>query len=221
MKTFTSLFSFLLFMLFSFQSHAQVDYEEEIQPIFNQNCTSCHGSNSGVNLSSYDEVMNSVGNQYGTEIVVPNEPDESPLVDKIEPNPQFGVRMPQGGPSLSDEQISLIRTWIEEGANEVAVSNQFTESIPNGFKLESNYPNPFNPQTIVSFQTPEYAQYRLEVYNLGGVLVQTINGMTDQRTTDVAVNLQNQPSGVYMYRVKILMNDKSFWLGTQKMTLVK
>ena len=37
----------------------QVDYESQIQTIFNNNCTSCHvyGHNSGLNLTSYAGVM--------------------------------------------------------------------------------------------------------------------------------------------------------------------
>ena len=46
---------------------AQVDYATEIQPIFEANCTSCHGGSGGVNLSSYASLMNSVGNNYGGE----------------------------------------------------------------------------------------------------------------------------------------------------------
>lgn len=97
-----------------------VSYNSAIQPIFNDTCggAGCHvgASQSGVNLSSYNQVMNSVGQQYGREIVEPGQPDESPLVDKIEPDPEFGDRMPFGRSPLSDRQIEEIRTWIEEGA---------------------------------------------------------------------------------------------------------
>lgn len=211
----------ILFFLIPNQIIAQVDYEEEIQPIFSQNCTSCHGSQSGVTLTGYDEVMNSVGNQYGTAIVVPGEPDESPLVDKIEANPEIGARMPQGGPYLSEDQIQLIKTWISEGANEVPVSNEIAEQIPSGFQLNRNYPNPFNPQTVVSFQTPEVTQYRLNIYNSVGMIVQSVNGLSNNGTTNIVVNMKDLPSGVYMYRVKIMTNKKSFLLGTQRMTLLK
>jgi mono/diheme cytochrome c family protein len=221
MKSSNILLPILIFVAIPAFLHAQVDYEEDIQPIFNQNCTSCHGSQNGVTLSSYESVMSSVGSQYGTEIVVPNEPDESPLVDKIEPNPEFGVRMPQGGPYLSDEQINLIKTWISEGANEMPVSNEITESIPEGFQLNGNYPNPFNPQTIISFETPEQAQYRLEIYNSAGSLIQSTNGLARNGVNRVEILMQNQPSGTYFYRVKIIRDDENLWLGTQRMTLLK
>ena len=91
-----------------------------VQEIFNNSCggSGCHinRTESGVRLDGYDNVMNSVGQQYGTEIVQANEPDNSPLVDKIEPDPQFGDRMPQGRSPLTDDQIQLIRDWINQGA---------------------------------------------------------------------------------------------------------
>ena len=97
-----------------------ISFADQVQVIFNQSCggAGCHvsSSQSGVNLSTYDDVMNSVGEQYNREIVDPGNPDESPLVDKIEPAPEHGQRMPFDRDPLSEQQIRVIRTWIEEGA---------------------------------------------------------------------------------------------------------
>lgn len=92
-----------------------VSYSTQVQPILNSRCVSCHGTNGGVNLSSYSALMSSVGNNYGTNLVVEGDADASGLVDKIEPNPQFGSRMPQGG-TLTGDQIQIIKAWINEGA---------------------------------------------------------------------------------------------------------
>ncbi|MDX1618948.1 MAG: hypothetical protein R3224_09190 [Balneolaceae bacterium] len=91
-----------------------------IQDLFTANCggSGCHIGNttSGVRLDSYDDVINSQGLQYNTLIVQPGDADNSPLIDKLEPNPQFGVRMPNGRTPLTDDRIAQIRTWINEGA---------------------------------------------------------------------------------------------------------
>lgn len=86
--------------------------------IFQTTCSPCHISETtnGVRLNTYNNVMNSEGAQYGMNVVVAGDADGSPLVDKIEPSPQFGVRMPEGGPYLSNERIAQIRQWIEDGA---------------------------------------------------------------------------------------------------------
>lgn len=92
-----------------------------VQEIFNNSCggSNCHlnSARSGVQLNNYENVMNSEGVQYGELVVQPNDADGSPLVDKIESdNPQEGERMPQGGPYLSNDEIDLIKEWINNGA---------------------------------------------------------------------------------------------------------
>ena len=99
-----------------------VSFSEDIQPIFNGNCalSGCHDSGtqeSGVNLSSYEAALNSVGVQYGTEIIDPGNPNNSPIVDKISSeNPQQGERMPLNAQPLSDAEIDSIIAWIDDGA---------------------------------------------------------------------------------------------------------
>lgn len=93
-----------------------VSYSTEIQPIFTNRCNNCHGAGqSNFNSSSYQAVMASTSPNYGGPQVIPGNADGSPLVDKIEPNPQHGSRMPQGG-SLSQNEIAKIRAWIDQGA---------------------------------------------------------------------------------------------------------
>lgn len=211
----------MIISLISATAFAQVDYSDDIQPIFSSNCTSCHGGQSGVTLTSYENVMNSVGNQYGKNIVIAGEPDESPLVDKIEPNPDFGDRMPQGGSALSNDEINLIRTWISEGANEVPTSSELISELPDGFKLNGNYPNPFNPSTNISFEVPEAVSYQVKIYSVHGALVDEIAGNAAAGEASVQVSFNNQPSGIYFYRVIAITANQKYLLGSEKMSLVK
>ena len=87
-----------------------VDYETEIQPIFNDNCGNCHLGNSsgGLNLSSYANLMSN-------NVIVPGNHQESELYDRITRPESAQGDMPPSG-SLSQEQIDLIALWIDEGA---------------------------------------------------------------------------------------------------------
>ena len=88
-----------------------VDYESEIQPIFDNNCGNCHLGNSsgGLNLSNYQNLMS--GSDDGA-VVIPGNHEQSILWDEINSGD-----MPQGNnPELSDEEIDLIALWIDEGA---------------------------------------------------------------------------------------------------------
>ncbi|MDX1673116.1 MAG: c-type cytochrome domain-containing protein [Balneolaceae bacterium] len=111
-------------------SDRNVSFSEDIEPIFNGNCavSGCHNATtqeSGVNLSSHDAALSSVGDQYGIEVIQPGEPNAynpqtgegSPIVDKIEnDNPTFGERMPLNSGALDQAEIDSIKAWIDDGA---------------------------------------------------------------------------------------------------------
>jgi mono/diheme cytochrome c family protein len=181
---------------------AQVAYSTQIQPIFNSRCTSCHGGISGVTLTSYASTMASVGNFYDKKIVTPGNADASPLFDKLQAVPQFGSQMPQGG-TLSVQQIQLIRTWINEGATETPTSLEEPER-PMAMRLDQNFPNPFNPNTVIRFNvgTQDLAslQVRLSVVDMTGREVAVlVDGMRAAGEHSVTFDATGLPSGIYMY----------------------
>jgi hypothetical protein len=88
-------------------------------------CTTCHnavGSRfNGLDLSaavSYNNLVNVASRQRPSAVrVVPEDPDSSYLIHKLEGGPNIGgVRMPLNGPYLTEGQILVIRRWIEIGA---------------------------------------------------------------------------------------------------------
>ena len=177
---------------------AQVAYSTQIQPIFNSRCTSCHGGISGVTLTSYATTMASVGNLYDRKIVTPGNADASPLYNKLLASPQFGSQMPQGG-SLTSQQIQLIRTWINEGATETPTSLEDPER-PVSLRLDQNFPNPFNPTTVVGFQLSVAGQASLKVYDLVGREVAVlVDGIMPAGEHSVNFDATALPSGIYLY----------------------
>jgi Zn-dependent metalloprotease len=47
-------------------------------------------------------------------------------------------------------------------------------ALPNAFALENNYPNPFNPSTMIGFNIPLEQHVRLEIFDLLGRVVRTL-----------------------------------------------
>ncbi len=49
-----------------------------------------------------------------------------------------------------------------------------SSSVPNDYKLENAYPNPFNPSTNIRFSLPKNSKVRLEIYDMRGRLVNSL-----------------------------------------------
>ena len=96
---------------------SQVDYSTQIQPIFDNNCISCHINGGayfgGLDLSSHSEVMEG-GNSGNT--IVPFNYSSSELFNRITLSENDNEFMPQYGTPLSQTEIDLIAQWIDEGA---------------------------------------------------------------------------------------------------------
>lgn len=91
-------------------------------------------------------------------------------------------------------------TW--EQPYETAVEPAREEELPGAFRLEGNYPNPFNASTTFRFRLPEPGRVKLAVYNIRGQRVQTvideILGAGEHRITWTPEGLG---SGIYFYQV--------------------
>lgn len=91
------------------------------------------------------------------------------------------------------------------------------ENLPTEFKLFENYPNPFNPSTIISFQIPKAAYVKLEVYDVNGRVIRTlISSNLNPGVYNFEFSSEGLSSGIYFYR---LQSDS--FTGQKKMILVK
>ncbi|MDI6767744.1 MAG: M43 family zinc metalloprotease [Bacteroidota bacterium] len=98
--------------------------------------------------------------------------------------------------------------------------------IPEKFSLSDNYPNPFNPQTMIRYQLPEPCYVSLRIYNqLGQSVSQPVNDYQDagyyERLWDVSTS-GGYPTGLY-YLQLIVTNQtgKQLYRDTKKLLLVR
>jgi len=88
---------------------------------------------------------------------------------------------------------------------------------PQTFKLYHNYPNPFNPSTMINYQLPIISEVDLSVYNmLGQKIVTLVSERQNAGYHQVMWDASQYPSGVY-FLILEAGNDRA----TQKMLLVK
>lgn len=96
-----------------------VDYATQIQPLLDASCIACHAEPSpprGLVLGSYATL---IAGSTLREVVVPCRAEASYLYMKVSQSlPPIGSRMPFGGPYLDTAQLSLLRSWIDQGAAE-------------------------------------------------------------------------------------------------------
>jgi hypothetical protein len=96
----------------------------------------------------------------------------------------------------------------ERLGNPYFVDRHRTAGLPQSLLLRSNYPNPFNPSTRITFHLPEARDVELNIYNVTGVQLRTfsntrfpagIHGLSwdgrDNRGNPVS-------SGVYFYELR-------------------
>ena len=71
-------------------------------------------------------------------------------------------------------------------------------AMPDGTALTGSYPNPFNPETTISYRLSASCQVSLRIYNLSGQLVATLTD-AEQPAGNYSVRWSGaaQPSGIY------------------------
>jgi hypothetical protein len=86
------------------------------------------------------------------------------------------------------------------------------------FDLEQNFPNPFNPSTVIRFKVPERVKVTLKVMNLLGEEVKRlIDGeYFEAGKYDVDFLAQGLPSGTYVYKL-----EAGNYVKSRKMVLAK
>lgn len=102
---------------------------------------------------------------------------------------------------------------------ELVVSNEnpVGEGIPQHFSLGQNYPNPFNPTTSFTYNVPQTADVKLEVFDmLGRKVKELVNERKAAGTYSISFDASDLSSGMYIYRLQAAETVLS-----KKMTLIK
>jgi hypothetical protein len=85
------------------------DKFKESYPILVRRCANCHTSSIHGAWAGYTDEQNWIDN----DLVVPNDPDNSGLIQRIINTGNTDSDMPQGGSALPASEYSTLKTWIE------------------------------------------------------------------------------------------------------------
>ena len=100
-------------------ANVKVDFDRDIRPVFEDSCLRCHVSpkpKSHFRLDDRDEAL--AGGDNNTNDIVPGNSRESLLIAYVAGQvPDMQMPPPGRGNPLTPQQISLLRAWIDQGAN--------------------------------------------------------------------------------------------------------
>ncbi len=89
-----------------------------------------------------------------------------------------------------------------------AVTEPRQPATPSRYRLADNYPNPFNPETVIEFELPRAGEVKLEVYDVLGHKIRTlvdqdraagIHRVIWDGKSDLSAAVA---SGIYFYRLE-------------------
>jgi len=98
------------------------------------------------------------------------------------------------------------------------VSINESDNLPVSHQLGQNYPNPFNPATLIPVELASSGRLQIDVYDLTGRLVRSIDGGSlVEGSYQIRFDANGLSSGVYMYRMML----DGVQIQVRSMTLIK
>ena len=114
----------------------------------------------------------------------------------------------------SEHDFSIDNVSLKEV---IAGSIVETTILPTLYSLDNNFPNPFNPRTVISYQLSVISEVDLSIYNLLGQRVATlVNERQNAGSHQVEWDASGFTSGIYYYMIRA-----GEFKSVKKMMLIK
>lgn len=102
------------------------------------------------------------------------------------------------------------------GKSEAASAGK-SNGVTDDYKLYQNFPNPFNPATIISYKLNQGGYVSLSVYNLVGQEVSNlVSEYQEAGTYSKQFDASSFSAGVYLYKLQV-----NGFTSVKRMTLIK
>ena len=80
--------------------------------------------------------------------------------------------------------------------------------LPQQFILESNYPNPYNPQTVIRYSVAQIADVTLEIFDIrGNLIAELISKIHSPGQYSILWNASSVAAGLYFVEMKAYSNN--------------
>ncbi len=100
----------------SFAAEPDIDFARQVQPILARKCYACHGPGTQEGSLRLDHAEGALKALESGEVgIVPGKPDASEVLRRVS-STDDSERMPPKGKPLSASEVSILKSWIEQGA---------------------------------------------------------------------------------------------------------
>ncbi len=157
--------------------------------------------------TSEDHVLLAGKNPVAADSVAAHFMGLNPEAEKLPlPNPDDGEcdnylyllnQLGKGTNKMSEIEV------VGDGAGLITSVNPFKVDVPTEIKLLQNFPNPFNPSTIITFYLPQSGHVIVKIYDMTGREVETlVQGEVPAGQHEFHWNAGPLASGVYIYQLR-------------------
>lgn len=121
--------------------------------------------------------------------------------------------------TVAKEYAKTMVNFVKSNFSDFTVTdvNNQKPIAPENFYLFHNYPNPFNPSTVIRYQIPEAGLVSLKVYDLlGREVASLVDEIKPAGSYEVKFDASELSSGVYFYRLQ-----SGDFISARKLILIK
>jgi len=176
------------------------------------------------NLTSTNTASNSVA---GIIVGVPEEPLNNITLQNVKLSAYKGIQLRNASISVSDTMLINVtsgsRIIYELRSQLLTNVNETSSAGPSGYRLEQNYPNPWNPSTLIKYSIPGESKVVIKIYNsLGQEVALLKDEIASAGNYQVEFNSSHLSSGVYFYRLtaESIVGNQNY-SSIKKMILLK
>ncbi|MFH1197641.1 MAG: T9SS type A sorting domain-containing protein [bacterium] len=156
----------------------------------------------------------------------------SPCIDAGNPAEEFNDVADNGNPNAAKSpSMGTLRNDIGAYGGQLAmamgqiitdVEMGMNNSLPGDFILFPNYPNPFNPTTVISYWLSVSSKVQLKIFDSLGSEISTLVDKEESAGYHESIwNASRYVSGVYIYQVSAIDRYGKKYSDSKKMILLK
>ena len=92
-----------------------VDFRQDVEPLLAKRCMPCHNGSLSQNGVRFDDRKAALAGGYSGPVILPGDPEGSKVIQRVT-SADKKLRMPPVGPPLTPQEIAILRSWIQSGA---------------------------------------------------------------------------------------------------------